>query len=103
MPFPRTQRVGKHDISLKILHKVGFETARQTATLTKLRIQTVVPRPSPAIINSVTSSGEGIDCRRQNLTSYIRQILTFKVVSRTESVKAYSLWNCNVVIATPRR
>ena len=45
MPCPRTQhrnnvsilRVEKHDISLKIMHQAGFETARQAATLAKLR------------------------------------------------------------------
>ena len=45
MPCPRTQhrnnvpilRGEKHEISLKILHQQGFETARQAATMTKLR------------------------------------------------------------------
>ena len=40
MPCPRTQHLNnvrrlrgeKHDISLKILHQAGFETARQAAT-----------------------------------------------------------------------
>ena len=36
----------KHDISLKILHKAGFETARQAVTLTKLRALSIAPRPS---------------------------------------------------------
>ena len=53
MPFPRTQhqnnvrilRGEKHDISLKILHQAGFETARQAATLSKLRAQTIVQLP----------------------------------------------------------
>ena len=54
MPCPRTQHRNnvpilwgeKHDISLKILHQVGFETAQQAATLTKFRALTIVPRPS---------------------------------------------------------
>ena len=45
MPCLRTQhrnnvpilRGEKHDISLKILHQAGFETARQAVTLAKLR------------------------------------------------------------------
>ena len=35
----------KHDISLKILHQAGFETARQAATLTRLRALTIAPCP----------------------------------------------------------
>ena len=45
MSCPRTQhrnnvpilRREKHDISLKILHQAGFETARQAVTFAKLR------------------------------------------------------------------
>ena len=37
---------GEHDISLKILHQAGFETACQEATLSKLSALTVVSRPS---------------------------------------------------------
>ena len=45
VPRPRTQqrnnvpilRGEKHDISMKILHQAGFETARQAVTLAKLR------------------------------------------------------------------
>ena len=40
----------KHDISLKILHQAGFETARQAATLTKLRALTISPCPSTCSI-----------------------------------------------------
>ena len=36
----------KHDISLKILHQAGFETARQAVTLAKLRTLAIAPRPS---------------------------------------------------------
>ena len=51
---PRTQhrnnvpilRGEKHDISLKIMHQAGFETARQAATLAKLRALDIAPRPS---------------------------------------------------------
>ena len=32
-----------NDISLKILHQAGFETARQAATLTKLLVLTIAP------------------------------------------------------------
>ena len=35
-----------HAISMKILHQAGLETARQAATLTKLRALTIVPCPS---------------------------------------------------------
>ena len=66
MPCLRTQhrnnvpilRGEKHDISLKILHQAGFETARQAVTLTKLRALAITPRPSlitPYVI-SVRSS-----------------------------------------------
>ena len=54
MPCLRTQhrnnvpilRGEKHDISLKIMHQAGFETARQAVTLAKLRAQAITPRPS---------------------------------------------------------
>ena len=54
VPCPRTQhfnnvrrlRGEKHDISLKILHQAGFETAQQAATLAKHRALTIAPRPS---------------------------------------------------------
>ena len=36
----------KHEISLKIPHQAGFETARRAVTLTKLRALTIAPRPS---------------------------------------------------------
>ena len=52
VPCPRTQHRNnvpiltgeKHDI--KILHQAGFETARQAATLAKLRALTIAPCPS---------------------------------------------------------
>ena len=51
-PCPRTQhrnkvpilRGEKHDISLKILHQAGFETARQAVALVKLRALAIAPR-----------------------------------------------------------
>ena len=54
VPCPRTQhrnkvlilRGEKHDISLKILHQAGFETARQAVTLEKHRALDIAPRPS---------------------------------------------------------
>ena len=54
VPCPRTQhrnnvpilKEEKHDISLKILHQVGFETTWQTVTLAKLCAPTIAPRPS---------------------------------------------------------
>ena len=54
VPCPRTQhrhnvpilRAEKDDVSLKILHQAGFETARQAATLVKLHALTIAPRPS---------------------------------------------------------
>ena len=54
VPCPRTQHRNnvpilggeKHDISLKILHKAGFETAFQAATLKKFPALTIAPRPS---------------------------------------------------------
>ena len=39
-------RGGKHDISLKIPHQAGRETARQAATETKRHALTIAPRPS---------------------------------------------------------
>ena len=36
----------KHDISLKILHQAGLETARQAVKLAKLRALAIAPRPS---------------------------------------------------------
>ena len=36
----------KHDISLKILHQVGFGTARQAATSAERHALTIAPRPS---------------------------------------------------------
>ena len=54
VPCPRTQHLNnvprlrgeKHDISLKILQQVGFETARQTATLAERLALTIAPCPS---------------------------------------------------------
>ena len=57
VPCPRTQhrnnvpilRGEKHDISLKILHQAGFETAGQAATMAKPHALTIVP--CPALLN----------------------------------------------------
>ena len=54
VPCPRTQylnnvpglRGEKHDISLKILHQAGFETARQAATSAERHALTIAPCPS---------------------------------------------------------
>ena len=54
MPCPRTQHLNnvprlrgeKHDISLKILHQAGFETARQAATSAERHALTIAPCPS---------------------------------------------------------
>ena len=54
MPCPRTQHLNnvprlrgeKHDISLKILHQAGFETARQAARSAELHALTIAPCPS---------------------------------------------------------
>ena len=51
VPCPRTQHLNnvprfrgdKHDISLKILHQAGFETARQAATSAKCHDLTIPP------------------------------------------------------------
>ena len=55
---PNIER-GKHDISLKILHQVGFETAQEAAALTKLRNLTVASYPSlentPEILQKLQS------------------------------------------------
>ena len=40
----------KHDISLKILHQVEFETARQAVTLAKLCALAIAPRPSIHVV-----------------------------------------------------
>ena len=58
MPCPRTQHLNnvprlrgqKHDISLKILHQAGFETARQAATSAKRHALTIAPCPSLVIV-----------------------------------------------------
>ena len=54
MACPRTQHLNnvprlrgeKHDISLKILHQAGFETARQAATSAERYALTIAPCPS---------------------------------------------------------
>ena len=54
VPCPRTEHLSnvprlrgeKHDISLKILHQAGFETARQAATLAERHTLTIGPCPS---------------------------------------------------------
>ena len=54
MSCPKTQhqdnvprlRGEKYDISLKILHQVGFETARQEATSAMRHALTIAPCPS---------------------------------------------------------
>ena len=51
MPCPRTQHLNdvprlrgeKHEISLKILHQAGFETARQAATSAEHHALTIAP------------------------------------------------------------
>ena len=58
VPCPRTHhrnnvprlRGEKHDISLKILHQAGFETAGQAATSAKHHALTIAPYPSLYII-----------------------------------------------------
>ena len=53
VPCPRTQHLNnvprlrgeKHDISLKILHQAGFETARQAVTSTERHALTIAPCP----------------------------------------------------------
>ena len=53
MSCPRTQHLNnvprlrgeKHDISLKILHQAGFETARQAATSAERHALTIAPCP----------------------------------------------------------
>ena len=53
MPCSRTQHINnvprlrgeKHDISLKILHQAGFETARQAATSAERHALTIAPCP----------------------------------------------------------
>ena len=42
---PRLRRE-KHDISLKIVHQAGFETARQAATLAERHALIIAPCPS---------------------------------------------------------
>ena len=57
MPCPRTQHLNnvprlrgeKHDISLKILHQAGFETARQAATSAERHALTIAPCPSLSV------------------------------------------------------
>ena len=54
MPCPRTQHLNnvprlrgeKHDISLKILHQAGFETAQQAATSAERHALPIAPCPS---------------------------------------------------------
>ena len=54
MSRPRTHHLNnvprlrgeKHDISLKILHQAGFETARQAATSAERHALTIAPCPS---------------------------------------------------------
>ena len=65
MPCPRTQHQNnvpmlrngeKHDISIKIPHQAGLETARQAATLAKRHALTISPRPSLNSIARISSS-----------------------------------------------
>ena len=63
VPCPRTQhrnnvpilRGKKHDISLKILHQAGFETARQAVTLAKHRALSIALRPSQNLLLMVST------------------------------------------------
>ena len=63
VPCPRTQHLNsvprlrgeKHDISLKILHQVGFETARQAATSAERHALTIAPCPSLYISGKIKS------------------------------------------------
>ena len=64
MPCPRTQHLNnvprlrgeKHDISLKILHQAGFETARQAATSAERHALTIAPCPSLSSSSSSSNS-----------------------------------------------
>ena len=54
VPCPKTQHLNnvprlrgeKHDISLKILHQAGFETARKAATSAERYALTIAPCPT---------------------------------------------------------
>ena len=103
MPCPRTQhrnnvpvlRGEKHDISLKILHQAGLETARQAATLAKLRALPIVPCPSLMYIRTILLLGvrgeRGEDVRpvRQvfMLASLIYKDVRITFLSKSEAPK----------------
>ena len=69
---------GRNMISLKILHHGGFNTARQAATLTKLRTLTIVPRPSVE------------NCYRNMNQMKIWHFLSNTFHARLEVVKTYT-------------
>ena len=61
MPCPRTKHLNnvprlrgeKHDISLKILHPAGFETARQAATTAERHALTIAPCPHVKFVKNI--------------------------------------------------
>ena len=80
MPCPRTQHLNnvprlrgeKHDISLKILHQAGFETARQAATSAERHALTIAPCPSLSHLKgcngrTVYSGGGGVSVTPLNI------------------------------------
>ena len=102
VPCPTTQhrnnipilREEKHDISLKILHQAGFETARQAGTLAKFRALSIAPRPS---LKETPWSGVLIDqwfkilC--DTLLSYIsRGLETYKSLNNTKIKISHSTY-----------
>ena len=92
MPCPRTQHLNNvprlrgenHDISLKILHQAGFETARQAATSAERHALTIAPCPmSP--------------CR--HVTIYISLIVTTLALSARNTVTSEIILPLNPLTA----
>ena len=91
MPCPRTQHLNnvprlrgeKHDISLRILHQAGFETARQAATSAKRHALTIAPCPSLA-----------------NITFVVVEI-AFKVAVMTSSVAKITFAVAEIIFKVP--
>ena len=64
----------KHDISLNILHKTGFEAARQAMSLAKCHTLTIVPsRPSLTAINQGSLCEKSMKIMFFDVLNYVRE------------------------------
>ena len=70
----------KHVISLKSLHQAGFETARQAATLAKIRALTIAPCPSLKQCTGIYVYNIATDKATAEINNEMKSASTIKVL-----------------------